>query len=115
MLYVKLLRLILTYIVDAVTATVPGYRSKSTPIWLEGEAATVDFVLDPENDLLVRSACECDCGSFSNNYFVDYLQGAHFEVYLILIGIIGFLCFLFQRRFKYNLLKQRGSRRHVVI
>lgn len=99
-------------------ATVPGYRSKTTNIWLEESAMTVDFILDPEVTLegnLVRSACECNCGSLSR-YEFDFFQGAHFEVYAILILVLGVLCFLFQRRIKYNLSKQRhlGPKRPVT-
>ncbi|XP_060673306.1 carboxypeptidase SOL1 [Ziziphus jujuba] len=42
-------------------ATAPGYRSKTTSIWLEEAATTVDFILDPEvtpEGNLLRSACE---------------------------------------------------------
>ncbi|GMN48660.1 hypothetical protein TIFTF001_017814 [Ficus carica] len=52
----------------AVMVTAPGYRAKTTHIWLEEAATTVDFVLDPEvtpNGNLLRSACECNCGSLS--------------------------------------------------
>ena len=93
-------------------ATVPGYRSKTTNIWLEEAAMTVDFVLDPEvtpKGNLLRSACECNCGRLSRYEFVDFFQRAHLEVYAVLIVVLGFLCFLFQRRIRYNLTKQRQS------
>ncbi|PON52678.1 Peptidase [Parasponia andersonii] len=72
-----------------VMATVPGYGSKTTNVWLEEAAMTVDFVLDPETTPkgnLLRSACECNCGNLS-------------------------------RRIKYNLSKQRqlGPKRPVAL
>ena len=101
-------------------ATVPGYGSKTTNVWLEEAAMTVDFVLDPEatpKGNLLRSACECNCGSLSRYKFVDFFRDAHLEVYAILIVVLGFLCFLFQRRIKYNLSKQRqlGPKRPVAL
>ncbi|XP_024022850.1 carboxypeptidase SOL1 isoform X2 [Morus notabilis] len=103
-----------------VMATVPGYRSKTTHIWLEEAATTVDFILDPvvtPKGNLLQSACECNCGSLSRYGFVDFFQGGHFEVYAILIVALGFLCFLFQRRIKHNLSKQRqyGPKRPVAV
>nr|XP_028965222.1 carboxypeptidase SOL1-like [Malus domestica] len=52
-----------------VTATVPGYKSKTTCIWLE-EAGTTngDFVLDPEvnpRGIQLQSACDCSWESMS--------------------------------------------------
>ncbi|KAL5560243.1 hypothetical protein UlMin_036454 [Ulmus minor] len=104
-----------------VVATVPGYRSKTTHIWLQEAATTVDFVLDPEVNAkgnLLQSACECNCGSLSRYKIVDFFQGAHFEVYIILIAALVFLCFLFQRRIRTNLSKQRqlgGPKRPVMV
>ena len=94
---------------NAVKAAVPGYRSKTTNIWLEETAVTVDFVLDPEVSPkvnLLGSACECNCGSLSGYGFMYFFHGIQFEVY-ILIVVLAFLCFLFQRRIKYNLSKHR--------
>lgn len=113
---------VVTFSVDndnAVTASVPGYRSRTTNIWLEETASTVDFVLDPEVtpkvNLLV-SACECNCGSSSGYGFMYFFHGIQFEVY-ILIAVLVFLCFLFQRRIRYNLSKHRqlGPRRPVAV
>ncbi|KAF3445470.1 hypothetical protein FNV43_RR10646 [Rhamnella rubrinervis] len=104
-----------------VVATVPGYRSKTTSIWLEEAATTVDFVLDPEvgpQANLIGSACECDCGSLSRQGFVDLVRGAHFELTFILIVILSFLCFLLQWRIRSNLSKHRqliGSKRPVAV
>lgn len=96
-----------------VVASMPGYKSKSTSIWLGEAGTTLDFVLDPEVTLkgnLLRSGCECDCG---------YMSGlGHLEVSLFLFVIVGFLCFLFRGRIKNNLSKQKqlvGPKRPVVV
>ncbi|OMO73504.1 Peptidase M14, carboxypeptidase A [Corchorus capsularis] len=99
-----------------VIAAVPGYKSKTTSIWLGEEATTVDFVLDPEvnsEGTLLRSICNCDCGDKSRLHLVEYFWGIHIEVYLVLIVVLAFLCFLLRRRIKFNLSKQRQSPRSV--
>ncbi|KAG6673850.1 hypothetical protein I3842_15G012100 [Carya illinoinensis] len=105
-----------------VMATVPGYKSRSTGIWLEEAAMTLDFVLDPEVTLkgnLLRSSCECDCGNKRRLEFVGFLWEGHLEICLILIVIAGFLCFLFRRRIKNNNLSKHrqlvGPKRPVVV
>lgn len=99
-----------SWYMTAVMATMPGYKSRSTFIWLEEAAMTLDFVLDPEvthKGSLLRSGCECDCGNKSRLQFVGFLWGGHLEVCFILIVVVGFLCFLFQRRMKSNFSKHR--------
>ncbi|TYI29177.1 carboxypeptidase SOL1 isoform X4 [Gossypium hirsutum] len=100
-----------------VMATVPGYKSKATHIWLEKEEATnVDFILDPEvssDGTLLRSIC--DCGRKSRLLSIGYFWGTHFEVYLVLIVVLAFLCFLLTRRIKSNLLKQRSPPKRSVL
>ena len=94
----------------AVMAAVPGYKSKATNICLEGGAMTVDFILDPEvtsEGTLLRSICDCNCGGKSRLLSVEYFWGIHFEVYLVLIVVLAFLCFLLTRRIKFNLLKHQ--------
>ncbi|XP_062019626.1 carboxypeptidase SOL1 isoform X1 [Rosa rugosa] len=97
-----------------VTAIVPGYKSKTTVIWLEESGTNVDFILDPEVDrrgTLVRSACKCSWDS------MNIIWGTPLEVYLLLIVIAGFLLFLYRRR-TFSRLKQRqlaGSKRPVVV
>ncbi|KAL9253858.1 Carboxypeptidase SOL1-like protein, partial [Drosera capensis] len=66
-----------------VTATSPGYRSRSTLIYLEEEESnTVDFILDPEmsnsNHAKVRS-WGCDCSYMSSLGVVDNYLKPHFE------------------------------------
>ncbi|XWS23508.1 hypothetical protein CRYUN_Cryun28dG0020300 [Craigia yunnanensis] len=100
-----------------VMAAVPGYKSKATNIWLEEEAMTVDFILDPEvtsEGTLLRSICDCNCGGKSRLLSVEYFWGIHFEVYLVLIVVLAFLCFLLRRRIKFNLLKHRLSPKRSV-
>ncbi|KAI5312496.1 hypothetical protein L3X38_041669 [Prunus dulcis] len=51
-----------------VTATAPGYKSKTTGIWLDKAGTNVDFVLDPNvnrGGIPLRSACECRWGTRS--------------------------------------------------
>ncbi|KAM1862163.1 hypothetical protein ACFX14_002664 [Malus domestica] len=51
-----------------VTATAPGYKSKTTCIWLEAGTTNGDFVLDPEVNprvIQLQSACDCSWGSMS--------------------------------------------------
>lgn len=103
-----------------VIATMPGYKSKSTFIILGEEASTVDFILDPvvtlRDDVLVRS---CDC-SFDKRRLklVEFLPGQQSEIFLILIIILLFLCFLMKRRVILNYLRQKqmvGPKRSLVV
>ncbi|XP_021284296.1 carboxypeptidase SOL1 isoform X2 [Herrania umbratica] len=101
-----------------VMAAVPGYKSKATSIWLGEEAMTVDFILDPgvtSEGTLLQSICGCNCGHKSRHLLVDYFWGIHFEVYLVLIVVLAFLCFLLRRRIKFNLLKHRQSPKRSVM
>ncbi|KAK0575530.1 hypothetical protein LWI29_002209 [Acer saccharum] len=102
-----------------VMATMPGYKSKSTVIWLEEGAITVDFILDPDGTPkgnLLRNICDCDYyGSKSKVAVLDYFWGFHFEICFVLIVFLAFLCFLFKRRMKFSLLKQRPSPKRSVI
>ncbi|KAI5312525.1 hypothetical protein L3X38_041698 [Prunus dulcis] len=97
-----------------VTASAPGYKSKTTGIWLDKGGTNVDFVLDPNVNLRgipLRSAFECRWGTRS------VIWDTHLEVYLLLIVIVGFLLFLCKRR-TYSRLKQRqlaGPKRPVVV
>ncbi|KAL5779034.1 hypothetical protein ACOSQ2_009771 [Xanthoceras sorbifolium] len=96
-----------------VMATMPGYKSKSTIIWLEEGSMTVDFILDPDGtpkSNVVRNICDCDYSS--NTKFarkLDFLWGSHLEICFILIVILAFLCILFKRRMKFSLVKQRQT------
>lgn len=100
-----------------VMAAVPGYKSKATNIWLEEDAMTVDFILDPEvsfGETLPRSVCDCNCGTKSWLFSLEYFWGVHFEVYLVLIVFLAFVCFLLRRQIKFSLLKHGRSPKRLV-
>lgn len=99
-----------------VVATMPGYKSKNTSIWLDEGAMTLDFVLDPEVSIkgsVLQNVYDCNCDSKSKLEFVQFLWGSHFEVFFIFIVILGFLCLLFQRRKKVK--QSTGAKRTVVV
>ncbi|KAJ4701027.1 Carboxypeptidase SOL1 [Melia azedarach] len=102
-----------------VMATVPGHKSKCTSIWLEEKATTVDFILDPDvtgEENVLRSICDdCNCNGGGKPILLEFLWGFHMEVYLILILILAFLCFLLKRRMKFTLGKQRQSPKRSVM
>ncbi|XP_014514107.1 carboxypeptidase SOL1 isoform X7 [Vigna radiata var. radiata] len=104
-----------------VVATMIGYKSKNTTIWLDDGPVTLDFVLDPEvsiKESVVQNVYDCDCNSKSTQEFVQFLWGAHLEVFFILIVILGFLLFLFQRRAKIKVPTSRqlsGSKKTVEV
>ncbi|XP_027189787.1 carboxypeptidase SOL1 isoform X2 [Cicer arietinum] len=104
-----------------VVATMPGYKSKNTSIWLDEGAMSLDFVLDPEVSVkgsILRNVYDCNCDSKSKLEFVEFLLGSHLEVFFVFIVILGFLCFLFQRRkkVKFSTTKQStGAKRTVVV
>ncbi|XP_061345162.1 carboxypeptidase SOL1 [Gastrolobium bilobum] len=86
-----------------VVASMPGYKSKNTSIWLDEGPMTLDFVLDPEVSVkgsVLQNVYDCNCNSKSKLEFVQFIWGAHMEVYFVFIVILGFLCLLFQRRVK---------------
>ncbi|KAL3504584.1 hypothetical protein ACH5RR_034425 [Cinchona calisaya] len=103
-----------------VIATMPGYKSKSTSIILGEEASTVDFILDPvvtfREDVLPRG---CDC-SFENRRLklVEFFPGQQSEIFLLLVIILLFLCFLMKRRVILNYLRQKqmvGPKQSLVV
>lgn len=101
-----------------VTAIMPGYKSKSTHILLDEEAMTVDFVLDPEvrpKGNVVRSCCDCNRDRKSRLEMVGSFGRAYWEVSLLLIVILAFLCFLMKRRMIYNVLRLKQPKRSVVV
>lgn len=99
----------------------PGYKSKSTSIWLDEGAVTLDFVLNPEFSVkgsLLQNVYECNCDSKSKLEFVQFLWGSHLEVFFFFIVIIGFLFLLFRRRIKGKISTTRqstGAKRSVVV
>lgn len=101
-----------------VTVTVPGYKSKTTTIWLGEESATLDFILDPEvttGSNLLTSLCDCDCRSKMSFNLTDQIWGIQLEVYLALIVFVAFLCFLLRWRMKQNLVKLRQLPKRSVL
>ncbi|XP_052730394.1 carboxypeptidase SOL1 isoform X5 [Vigna angularis] len=104
-----------------VVATMIGYKSKNTTIWLDDGPVTLDFVLDPEvsiKESVLQNVYDCDCNSKSTQEFVQFLWGAHLEVFFILIVILGFLLFLFRRRAKIKVPTSRqlsGSKKTVEV
>ncbi|CAJ1976895.1 unnamed protein product [Sphenostylis stenocarpa] len=102
-----------------VVATMPGFKSKNTTIWLDDGPVTLDFVLDPVVSVkgsVLQNIYDCDCYSKSTQDFVRFLWGAHFEGFFILIVILGFLLLLFQRRAKVKFSTSRplaGSKRTI--
>ena len=68
--------------VCAVTAIVPGYKSKTTVIWLKESATNVNFELDPE---------------VFDIWDMNIIWGTRLEVYLLMIVVAGFLMLLSRR------------------
>lgn len=92
----------------------PGYKSKSTSIWLDEGPMTVDFILEPEvavKGTILQNVYDCNCISKSRLDFVEFFGGAHLEIYFVLILILGFLCLLL-RRFRVN---SAGAKRRAVV
>ncbi|XP_068652267.1 carboxypeptidase SOL1-like [Aristolochia californica] len=79
-----------------VVATMPGYRSKSTRILLGGDAMTVDFVLDPEEDQhrQLSSICKCDCENEDKLEMMEYLLGSHLEFSFLCLSMLGVILLL---------------------
>lgn len=106
----------------AVMASMPGYRSKSACVILGEGALTVDFVLDPEtrathegSRVVEDSGCYFD--SKTSLQVVDFLPAWQLEISVLLFLMLGFLCFLMQRRARPNHLSQKQMplpRRAVV-
>ncbi|KAH9691922.1 Carboxypeptidase SOL1 [Citrus sinensis] len=100
-----------------VMASMPGYKPKSTSIWLE-ETATADFILDPDSaleDNTPRSICDCSCDSKAKLVLLEFLLGFHVEVCFVLIVIGALLCFLLKRRQKFTLGKHKQSPKRSVV
>lgn len=104
----------------AVVATVPGYKLKTTSIWLGAEATTVDFILDPEvtpgDGKLLKSICDCNNEREARRVLAGFFWGPHLEIYFVLAVILAFLCILLQRRIKSNLSRSRQiTKRSIVV
>nr|VDC88342.1 unnamed protein product [Brassica rapa] len=95
-----------------VTASSPGYKPKTTTVWLGENAVTADFILIPEASYggkLLRSSCDCSYGQplLLTRFFTETNNGITFA----LVVVVAFLFFLLQKRVRSNLWKQRQSSR----
>ncbi|KAK6940057.1 Peptidase M14, carboxypeptidase A, partial [Dillenia turbinata] len=103
-----------------VTASMPGYKSRTTRILLEGEAMTVDFILSRDTVTevhLLLNKCDCNCDNKSRLELVQHLGGFHFELSLILIVILVSLCVFLMKKSIFNIRKQKqiiAQRKPVV-
>ncbi|XP_019427261.1 PREDICTED: carboxypeptidase SOL1-like [Lupinus angustifolius] len=98
-----------------VVATMPGYKSKNTSIWLDEGPVTLDFVLDAEVSVkgsVLQNVYDCNCNSKCRQEFVQFLWGVHLELYFGFILVLGFFCLLFQRRVK---AKSSRAKRILVV
>ncbi|KAL0903833.1 hypothetical protein M5K25_025886 [Dendrobium thyrsiflorum] len=86
-----------------VAASMPGFKSKTTKIFLEDKAVSLDFVLDPEEGYTGNQAqfnrFDHDKSGFLSMY-LDYFP------FIFLISVL-FLCFLLKRKAIFKFLKQR--------
>lgn len=101
----------------AVMASMPGYKPKSTIIWLE-ETATEDFILDPDITLegnTLGSICDWSCDGKTKIVLLEFLWGFHIEVCFVLIVIAAFVCFLLKMRLKFTPGKQKQSTKGSVV
>ena len=100
----------------AVTVSLPGYRPKTTPILLEDEAVSLDFILEPEDGDAGRRIqigdCDCDFHGVENLELVEILRRTHMEVYLPVFLFLLFLYFLSKRKAIFRFVKQRQSSSH---
>ncbi|KAG0495947.1 hypothetical protein HPP92_000638 [Vanilla planifolia] len=85
-----------------VTASIAGYKSKTTKIFLEHEPVSLDFILDPEEGYTSQMGqirCDHKFGFLGTNiYFLP----------VILLFILLFLCFMLKRN-AIKFVKQRQS------
>ncbi|XP_043696649.1 carboxypeptidase SOL1 isoform X2 [Telopea speciosissima] len=101
-----------------VMVTMPGYQSKSTHILLEDEAMSVDFVLDPEDDLQMHLQPRSSCNDNHKLELLKIFGKIHLEIPLVAAFILAFLCFLLKRKPIVNLLKNRqlaGQKRPAAV
>ncbi|XP_042494833.1 carboxypeptidase SOL1 isoform X2 [Macadamia integrifolia] len=105
-----------------VMVIMPGYKSKGTHILLEDEAMSVDFVLDPEEEIQMplqpRSSCNCSCNDNQKLELLKIFGRSYLEISLVFAFILAFLWFLLKRKSIFNLLKHRklaGQKRPVSV
>lgn len=104
-----------------VTASWPGYKSKSTTIFLEEEATTVDFILEPDTfsvGKIPETGCDCSGNNKNKLEVVDILAHPQMEISLVIIVALAFLLLLYRRKFCFSLPKHRQlamSKRPTVV
>ncbi|CAN8235503.1 unnamed protein product [Cochlearia groenlandica] len=98
-----------------VTASSPGYRPKTTTVWLGENAVTADFILVPEaSSGGKRLRSMCDCSSCGQPLLMRFFTETYNGITLMLVVVVAFLCFLLQRRVRFNMLKHRQSSRRSI-
>ncbi|XP_057532033.1 carboxypeptidase SOL1 [Amaranthus tricolor] len=114
-------RLLVPGVKYQVTASSPGYKSKSTTIFLVEEATTADFILEPETNnagKIVGSGCDCS-GNYKNRLeMVDILAHPQMEISMVIIVALAFLLLLYRRKLCLSFPKHRqalGSKRPTVV
>lgn len=102
-----------------VVASMPGYKPKTTTIWLEEGAMTLDFILDPVAtpvDNQLKSICDCSCSGKSSIELLGFVWNAHLGVYFLLILIVlALICILFRRRMPVLKHRQTGALKKSVV
>uniref|UniRef100_A0A0D9WLQ4 Peptidase M14 domain-containing protein n=1 Tax=Leersia perrieri TaxID=77586 RepID=A0A0D9WLQ4_9ORYZ len=71
-----------------VMASMEGFRTKSTHILLEEEAVSLDFILDPDRANGQVKMSRNDCGCLCDDDKLFHVQGAHLELYLLVLLIV---------------------------
>ncbi|KAK1282455.1 hypothetical protein QJS10_CPB22g00924 [Acorus calamus] len=115
-------RMLTPYETYEVTASTPGFQSKTTHISLEGGATSVDFILSPEEDESSgRPIDDCDCRGVTKREFeqVEVSGVMNWVVYLSpVILLLGLLYFLLRRKSMSKPVRQResaGNKRSIVV
>lgn len=104
-----------------VSVSLPGYRTRTTPILLQDKDVSLDFILEPEDGGAERRAqigdYFCDCEG-KNLKMVGILKRTNLGVYFAIVAILLFLLLLLKRKPVLRFLKQKHSpspRRLVVV
>ncbi|XP_024972719.1 carboxypeptidase SOL1 [Cynara cardunculus var. scolymus] len=91
-----------------VMAMMPGYKKRTTTIVMGDEPMTVDFILEPDISLS-SSFLPNHCSNRSSLKIFKLVSKPHLQVFLTLVLIIAFLCFLMKRKAIVNHFKVRKS------
>lgn len=104
-----------------VSVSLPGYRTRTTPILLQDKDVSLDFILEPEDGEADRRTqigdYFCDCEG-KNLKMVGILKRTNLGVYFAIVAILLFLLLLLKRKPVLRFLKQKHSpspRRLVVV